>query len=232
MPLMCANYTPVTSRERLRSGFAVDLDAALAQQAWPGHAAPFLRQAREREVLARDVDLHEVPAREACIGLFGLVPHWSKDLSIGRRTYNARSETVAEKPSFRDAWRLGRRCIVPAEDIFEPSWETGSAVRWRIRRRDGEPLGIAGLWSAWIGPDGRSLLSFTMLTINADGHELMRRFHRPDDEKRMVVVLREEEYDAWLHTPRDRMATFLTAYPAQDLEAIEAPLPKRGRPAA
>jgi putative SOS response-associated peptidase YedK len=218
---MCANYTPVTSRERLRAGFGVDLEAAMAEQAWPGHAAPFVRQARDRTD----------PGREACIGLFGLVPHWSKDLSIGRRTYNARSETVAEKPSFRDAWRLGRRCIIPAEDIFEPSWETGSAVRWRIRRRDGEPLGIAGLWSAWTGPDGRSLLSFTMLTLNADGHALMRRFHRPDDEKRMVVVLHEAEYDAWLDAPQDRMASFLTAYPAQALEATEAPLPRRGRAA-
>jgi putative SOS response-associated peptidase YedK len=219
---MCANYTPVTSRERLRSHFDIEFDQAVPTEAWPGHAAPFVRRAREGDI----------PARQGCVGLFGLVPHWSKDLAIGRRTYNARSETVAEKPSFRDAWRMGRRCIVPAEDIYEPNWETGSAVRWRIRRRDGEPLGIAGLWSHWTGPDGRALLSFTMLTINADGHDLMRRFHRPDDEKRMVVVLREAEYDAWLDAPRERLPEFLAAYPAQALEALEAPLPRRGRAAA
>jgi putative SOS response-associated peptidase YedK len=155
------------------------------------------------------------------------VPHWAKDATIGRRTYNARAETVDEKPSFRDAWRLGRRCIVAAEDIFEPNWETGRAVRWRIRRKDGAPMGIAGLWSHWRAPDGDDVLSFTMLTVNADGHAVMKRFHRPDDEKRMVVVLDEADYDRWLDAPKDRMRDFLVRYPAEALEAEPAPRPAK-----
>jgi putative SOS response-associated peptidase YedK len=216
---MCANYTPVTDLERMKLFFAVVRGEPFPPEAWPGYAAPFVRQ-------RRDAPGH---AREAAVGLFGLVPHWSKDLAIGRRTYNARSETVAEKPSFRDAWRLGRRCIVPAESIFEPNWESGRAVRWRIRRRDGAPMGLAGLWGAWRAPDGRELLSFTMLTVNADGHALMQRFHRPEDEKRMVVVLDEADYDRWLDAPQARMGDFLQRYPAEALEAEPAPRPPRAR---
>jgi putative SOS response-associated peptidase YedK len=217
---MCANYVPVTDLERMKLFFAVMRGDPVPEETWPGYAAPFVRQSREQAMG------HE---REAAIGLFGLVPHWSKDLAIGRRTYNARSETAAEKPSFRDAWRYGRRCIVPAESIYEPNWEGGRAVRWRIRRRDGAPMGIAGLWGAWRGPDGGQLLSFTMLTINADGHALMQRFHKPEDEKRMVVVLPEADYDRWLDAPVGETAAFLQRWSADEFEAEPAPRPPARR---
>src|SRR5690606_6302105 len=103
-------------------------------EAFPLYLAPFIWRKPD------EVELQ----REGKHGLFGLIPHWSKDLALGRRTYNARSETAAEKPSFRDSWRRGRRCIVPCEAIYEPCYETGKAVRWRISRRDGRPMGIAG----------------------------------------------------------------------------------------
>jgi putative SOS response-associated peptidase YedK len=210
---MCANYVPVTDLERMKLFFAVVRSDPVPPETWPGYAAPFVRQARELEA----------HAREGAIGLFGLIPHWAKDLTIGRKTYNARSETVAEKPSFRDAWRHGRRCIIPAESIFEPNWESGKAVRWRVRRKDGAPLGIAGLWAFQSRPDGSDLLSFTMLTVNADGHDVMKHFHKPDDEKRMVVVLDEADYDRWLDAPQARMRDFLTRCPAEALEAEPAP---------
>lgn len=217
MPVMCANYTPVTEKERLKFYFAVQHAELFPDETWPGYAAPFIR--RPKDQLA--------PAREVGVGLFGLIPHWSKDLVIGRRTYNARSETVAEKPSFRDAWRYGRRCIVAAENIFEPNWESGKAVRWRIGRKDGAPMGIAGLWGFWKGPDGKELLSFTMLTVNADGHEVMRHFHKPEDEKRMVVMLDAADYDAWLNAPIEETREFLTRYPTEHLQSEPAPRPKK-----
>ena len=104
---------------------------------WPGYASTFIRR-----------------PKEAAAGDFGLIPHWAKDEKGARRTYNARTETVAEKPSFRDAWRLVRHCIIPAEAIYEPDWRTGKAVATRIERADGRPMGIAGLWTGWNGPDG------------------------------------------------------------------------------
>ena len=214
---MCANYTPTTDPTRLFDAFGVRLADELARtlrpETWPGYEAPFIRRRDEAEGFAR----------EAAVGLFGMVPHWAKDPTIGRRTYNARSETAAGKPSFRDAWRLGRRCIVPAESFFEPCWETGKAVRWRIRRKDGRPLAIAGLWTAWRAPDGRAVPSFTMLTVNADGHVLMQRFHKPEDEKRMVVLLDEADCDAWLDAPQARMNDFMRRYPADALECEPAP---------
>lgn len=212
---MCANYHPVTAQDRLLSYFGVRRPPGEVppESAFPGYLAPFILRERHRIELQRETRL----------GLFGLIPHWSRDLAIGRRTYNARSETVHEKPSFRDAWRFGRRCIVPAEAIFEPNYESGRAVRWRIFRKDGQPMGIAGLWGVWRGPDGRELLSFTMLTVNADAHPLMNRFHRPGEEKRMVVILDEAEYDAWLDCPPERMREFLRPYPADLLDARPDP---------
>ena len=212
---MCANYHPVTAQDRLLTFFGVERPRdEVPPETWPGYFAPFVVRARDRVELER----------QAQHGLFGLLPAWAKEIAFGRRTYNARSETVHEKPSFRDAWRRGQRCIVPAEAIYEPNWETGKAVRWRIARRDGRPMGIAGLWGLWKGPDGRALLSFTMLTINADDHDVMKRFHRPGDEKRMVVILDEAEYDAWLECPVERQREFLRPYPAERLEATPAPL--------
>lgn len=84
-----------------------------------------------------------------------------------------------------------------AEALYEPDWRSGKAIPAWIRRQDGKPMGIAGLWETWKSPEGRTVFSFTMLTINADSHPLMRPFHKPDDEKRMVVVLDEAVYDAW-----------------------------------
>ncbi len=220
---MCANYHPVTQAERLRSFFGVRAPAEpLPGETWPGYFAPFVLRDGERIEFAR----------QARAGLFGLVPAWARDLTFGRRTYNARSETVHEKPSFRDAWRRGQRCIVPAEAIYEPCWETGRAVRWRIARADGRPMGIAGLWSRWRGPDGRWIDSFTMLTLNADAHPLMRRFHKPEDEKRMVAVLDDGDLDAWLECPPERQRDFLHACPAESLQAVAAPLPRRGQTAS
>ena len=211
---MCANYLPVTAADRLAQYFGVERPTeALPPEVYPGGLAPFIVRARDRVELARDLRL----------GLFGLVPHWAKDLAFGRRTYNARSETVAEKPSFRDAWRQGRRCIVPVEAVFEPNWETGKAVRWKVTRKDGLPMGIAGLWGWWRAPDGREWLSFTMLTINADAHPIFNRLHRPGEEKRMVVILDETDYDAWLEAPLTRVKEFLKPYPADRLDAEPAP---------
>ena len=213
---MCANYQPVTAQDRLLHHFGVQRPREeTPPEVYPGGLAPFVVRAQDRAELARD----------ARVGLFGLLPFWAKDLAFGRRTYNARSETVHEKPSFRDAWRQGRRCIVPVEAVYEPNWESGRAVRWRIGRRDGAPLGIAGLWGWWRGPDGREWLSFTMLTVNADGHAVFARMHRPGEEKRMVAILDEAEYDLWLEASPEEARTMLRPFDAARLAAEPAPRP-------
>lgn len=206
---MCAHYEAVIQPERLRMYFGVEPPPRVKSQVWPLYEAPFIRRHPHR-----DVGDDAVPAREAMAGLFGLVPHWAGELGFGRRTYNARSETVTEKPSFRDAWRNAQHCIVPAEAIYEPDWRSGKAVPTRIARQDGKPMGIAGLWTSNRKATGQEVLSFTLLTVNADGHEIFGHLHKPQDEKRMVVVLSEDQYDAWLDAPAARSMKFMRQDPA------------------
>jgi putative SOS response-associated peptidase YedK len=139
-----------------------------------------------------------------------------------RNTFNAPSETVATKPSFREAWKRGQRRIIPVDDFFEPDWRSGKAVATRIAGADGQPLGIAGLWSWWKPASGDIVHSFAMLTINAEGHALMENFHKPTDEKRMVVILPPERYQDWLEVPVERSMEFMLAYPAGSLQTSVA----------
>jgi putative SOS response-associated peptidase YedK len=212
---MCAHYDPQTDPARLNAFFGVgDLPLGLKSSLWPGYHGPFVR----KNAFA-DVGDETVPLRELLVGSFGLIPPWAKDTTIARNTYNARSETVHEKPSYREAWRLARHCIIPAEAIYEPDWRSGKAVTTRITRADGKPMGIAGIWSSWRNPAGEVTHSYTMLTINADQHPFMRQFHKPDDEKRSVVILHEQDYDAWLQASALESREFLYPYPADNLKA-------------
>lgn len=213
---MCANYRP-SSRELLQQHFQVaPPDSEFSAEAYPTDMAPLIRRPRAK-LSPGD--------RAAALGMFGLVPHWAKEpKKLARSTYNARTETVAEKPSFRNAWKRGQFCIIPVTSIFEPSYETGKAVRWEIGSADGSPLGLAGIWEyKQDGPSGLPLLSFSMLTINADDHPLMKRFHKPNDEKRMVVILAHDQYDDWLNCPAREAPAFLQQYPAELLTAHAAP---------
>ena len=211
---MCSNYTPATALQ-LKEYFGVaEPDSAYRAEAYPGHMAPIIRRR------APDAS----PGDRACItAMFGMVPHWAEP-KLARYTYNARTETVAIKPSFRMAWANAQFCIIPAASIFEPNYESGKAVRYEIGAASGEPLGIAGLWERKPGEDGAPpLYSFTMLTINADTHELMRRFHKPNDEKRMVVILAPDQYDDWLNCSTNDAAGFLNQYPAKLLATTPRP---------
>jgi putative SOS response-associated peptidase YedK len=199
---MCAHYEAPKRPEIFRSHFGVDAPTEnFKGDVWPGYLSAFIRTHEHA-----DTGDDAVPERQAMIGSFGLIPHWAKDTKIARNTYNARSETVSEKPSFRDAWKTAKHCIIPAMAIYEPDWRSGKAKATRISRADGQPMGIAGLWAWWRTPTGEDLHSFTMLTINADQHSLMRHFHKPEDEKRMVVILPPERYRDWLQAqPQDSM---------------------------
>lgn len=212
---MCAHYENLKEPRYLRESFGVQPPPTLGKvDVWPGYEGLFIRKPREK-----DSGDEAVPDREALTGLFGLVPHWATDLKICRNTYNARSETVATKPSFRDAWKRAQHCIIPAQAIYEPDWRSGKAIATKIGRTDGRPLGIAGLWANWKSPKGEWVHSFTMLTINADHHSLMNHFHKPTDEKRMVVILPEAAYDDWLAATPDRSGEFFIPFAAERLNS-------------
>ncbi len=215
---MCSHYQAINERERYFRHFAVESPLDMGKHdVWPGYLSSFIR-CRPHADVSNDAG----PVFESLVGLFGLVPHWATDTQSARHTYNARAETVAEKPSFRGAWKFSQHCIIPAEAIFEPDWRSGKAVTTRISKIDGEPIGIAGLWSEWKSPDGKIIYSYTMLTINADDHPLMHLLHKPTDEKRMVVILQPEHYQDWLKATHENSRTFMKAIPAQFLQAIPA----------
>lgn len=213
---MCANYVPVTQADRLLEFFGVVRDRSDAPvDVWPLGLAPFIRLAEEGSgnPIVQD-------------GVFGLLPHFQAEMAAGRKTYNARSETVHRLPSFKSAWAKGRRCVIPAEAIYEPNYESGKAERWRISLPDGEPMGIAGIYEKWIGPDGREFMTFAMLTVNADDHPVMRRFHKPGDEKRMVVILNRQEQGEWLRCSVQEAPRYFKQWSGL-LETSPAPLPPR-----
>ena len=102
-------------------------------------------------------------------------------------------------------------------DVAEVKLEANPVTS--ISRVDGEPLSIAGLWSWWRSPEGQTVLSFTMLTINADTHALMRNMHRPGEEKRMIVILPQAVHNDWLDAPMHQSMALLQPFPADKLVA-------------
>lgn len=221
MSRMCANYTPSTRRQLEQHFGVAPPDSEYKAESFPGYMAPFIRTPGASSVRGD---------RSCALGMFGMVPSWAEP-RLARQTYNARSETAATKPSFRAAYKRGQFCIIPVASFYEPSYESGRPERYEIAAADGAPLGIAGLWE-YKPPagEGLPLLSFSMLTVNADGHPLMQRFHKPDDEKRMVVILHPDQYDDWLHCAPEQSGAFLVRYPAELLVARPAPRQAASKP--
>ncbi len=164
-----------------------------ASEVFPRSQAPFLR-------------LDASGKLRLVVGTWGLIPSWSKTPTLKYATNNCRSEEAAAKPTFRDAWRQGQRCIIPAMSFDEPCWETGKNVWWRFRRADRLPWGLAGLWNTWVDRrSGEIVESYTMLTVNADDHPYMSRMHKPDpklppdqQDKRSVVAVEACNLEQWL----------------------------------
>ena len=121
---------------------------------------------------------------------WGLIPSWSKDPSIGARMINARAETVAQKPAFRNAFRR-RRCLVPADGYYEWKVEGGRKQPYLLQFASGEPFAMAGLWEQWRSPEGELTETYAIVTTEAAG--TARQIH-----ERMPVILAQPDYEAWL----------------------------------
>lgn len=215
---MCSNYRPVTRSDRMLTFFGVErAKDEPTVDVWPTGLAPFIRLAEPGSGNKLVVD----------DGLFGLLPHFQAEMAAGRATYNARSETVTTKPSYRESWKKGWRCIIPAESIYEPLHEDGMPpVRWHIQLFGAVPMGIAGIYRQWTSPTGEKVMTFSMLTVNADDHPTFKRFHKPGEEKRMVAILDPSEYGAWLSCPVEEAIGLLKQH-AGPFETWAAPLPPR-----
>lgn len=133
----------------------------------------------------------EEDARELVMLRWGLVPFWAKDPSIGNRMINARAETVAEKPSFRNAYKK-RRCLVLADGFYEWRKEGDTKTPYFVSLADGSPFAFAGLWENWSSKESDESLQSTAI-ITTDANDFMAQIHQ-----RMPVVLLPEHAGRWL----------------------------------
>jgi putative SOS response-associated peptidase YedK len=219
---MCANYVPVTRADRLLQYFGVHRGDEPDDDIFPMGRAPFIRL-RPSDANPGD-RTHFVED-----GIFRFVPDFVTKLGWARQTYNARSETVEVKSTYKGAWAAGQRCIIPSEAIYEPNYESGKSVRWKIRKASGEPMGIAGIYRTWTNADGEVVFAMSMLTVNADDHPFMQQFHAPGDEKRMVVILDPEDFEGWLTcSVAEAKSKYCKQWHGQ-LVGEPAPLPSRAR---
>ena len=202
---MCGRFTLTTPPEQIARDFDLDETPDLAPRynIAPGQDVAVVRCSSEPG------------RRQLSMFRWGLVPHWARDPRVGSRMINARSETAAEKPAFRDAFRQ-RRCVLPADAFFE--WRTSAHQPFHIHLRGGGLFGFAGLWESWEGRGGEGLESCTILTTEANAD--LRELH-----DRMPVILRPSDYAAWLDPEaRDSVAlgALLRSWPEGgiDLHAV------------
>ena len=146
---------------------------------------------------------------------WGLIPHWAKDMKMGYKMINARAETLAQKPSFRAAFKK-RRCLIAADGFYE--WKHSGKAKQPIyaHMKNGAVFGIAGLWESWNSPGGIIVESCTIVTTSPN--RLISKIH-----DRMPVILPPEQYETWLQgsTPESSLQQILMPFPAEAMEAYK-----------
>lgn len=197
---MCGRFAQRTDPKRVAKQFGVEDVPELE---------PRYNIAPTQEILGvRETE----DGREIAFYKWGLIPSWAKDTSMGARLINARSETVREKPAFRQAFKQ-RRCIIPADGFYEWQRTEGRKQPFFFQMRDESPFGFAGLWEQWKGEEGQVINSCTILTTAAN--EVLRHVH-----DRMPVILHPDDYSLWLdHDLRklEMVEDLLRPYPAREM---------------
>ncbi|MEW6760819.1 MAG: SOS response-associated peptidase family protein [Pseudomonadota bacterium] len=211
---MCVNYHSPTREQFGTLGAFSELPAdwRWPEEVWKDYSAPIVRRGSDGGPMA-------------CLASYGMVPR--RHIPPGVKpfdTMNARAESLGERRSFAPAWRRLQLCAVPMAWFYEPCYESGRAVRHAIGMADDSLFYVAGLWREWTEADGTLASSFTQITINADDHPLMSRMHKPDDEKRSLVVIAPDEMEDWLACRDIETArSFLRHYPAARMKDWAAP---------
>lgn len=213
---MCGRYSNILDPEQIRQMFGLE------------YAEPSLAMDRSNIAPTQSgaVVLLENGRRTLAAMRWGLVPGWAKDLSFGSKTFNARGETVAEKPSFRSAFK-SRRCLVVSDGFYEWTRLPGDKHKTPIKftLRDSPLLAMAGLWESWKSPEGERIRTYTIVTTTPN--ELVGQYHH-----RMAVILDAPQWEAWLDpkTPPDTALAMIAPYPPERMQAAAAVLPSGRRP--
>jgi putative SOS response-associated peptidase YedK len=197
--------------------FALTLDPSELQDAFPDFLFP--TKGTRRYNIAPSQPILALPndgSKQADFFIWGLIPSWAKEPSIGTRLVNARAETLAEKPSFRSAYKY-HRCIIFSDGFYE--WQARPGLKSKtphfIRLKSGGPFAFAGLWENWQPADGSEVLSTTIITT--EPNELIASIHN-----RMPVILPANSYSQWLDpAPQspDRLNPLLLPFPSGEMEA-------------
>jgi putative SOS response-associated peptidase YedK len=205
---MCGRFTLTVDPAELRDIFRETIGETL----FPKKFAPRFNIAPSQPVLAIAND----GQNKADFFIWGLIPMWAKDPSIGNRLINARGETVAEKPSFRGSFKY-KRCLILADGFYE--WKAGAGKRpktpYFIHMKDRKPFAFAGLWDTWESLDGSSVKTCTIITTEPNA--LMEPIHN-----RMPAILHPRDYSKWLdpspQTP-DQLLPLIRPFPAEAMSA-------------
>ena len=197
--------------------FTLTADSATLQESFP--EVQFPAEGRARFNIAPSQPVLVLPndgKNTADYFLWGLIPIWAKDPTIGSKLINARAETLGEKPSFRGSYKY-KRCLVFADGFYEWKAETGTKAKTPhfIKLETGLPFALAGLWDEWHSPDGSQIKSCTIITT--EPNELMSKLHN-----RMPVILPPSAYEEWLDPAPQKpeaLQHLLVPYPATGMRA-------------
>jgi putative SOS response-associated peptidase YedK len=202
---MCGRYSFILEDEMIKERFGVTVRSAIYKARY--NCAPTQKLA---------VISNENPG-ELSLYRWGLIPFWAKDISIGNKLINAKSETILEKLSFKNSFK-SKRCLVLSDGFYE--WKKGTVrTPFRITRRDGSAFAMAGIWDKWTNPEGEEIRSFSILTTIPNS--LMEKIH-----DRMPVILDRETEKKWIeNSPPEALielmkpcaASSLLAYPVSTL---------------
>jgi len=145
---------------------------------------------------------------------WGLIPLWAKEATIGHKLANARGETVAEKPSFRSAFKY-HRCIIPASGFYEWKTEKGVKFPWYLSLKSGDPMAFAGLWETWHTKEGDIIESCCIITTAANS--IMEPIH-----DRMPVIIDSDQWSTWLSHQEHQKNVLLPMIHPHDPESMQA----------
>ena len=206
---MCGRFILLTDLSVIVESFRIGEVAADYKPG--GNIAP----GQQISVVIRDEDVNKLVDFR-----WGLIPSWAKDPSIGNKMFNARAETIAEKPSFREAFKK-RRCLIVADGFYEwQKMEKGKKL-FHFSLRSAGPFGFAGLYETWMSPENKPVKTCTIITT--DANDLLKPIH-----DRMPVIVPKDKEALWMDPggpdPRE-LAAILKPYPAEDMKIAEGFLP-------
>jgi putative SOS response-associated peptidase YedK len=205
---MCGRFSLIANPDELAEHFEIDFEPDLEfATAWESRFNIAPSQPVTTVYVPEDSGQRAIVNRR-----WGLVPSWANDPKIGNRQINARSETLAEKPAFRQALKQ-RRCLVAADGFYEWSGPARSKQPYHIALEGREIFGFAGLWERWRDPEGLEIESCTVITAAANS--VLGELH-----SRMPVILEPEKYDAWLDPSRQDAAELLALLRSHRCDAL------------